>query len=340
MEGEKKPIEPIPRSHTMRLREKNYQKANFEISEEEKQKTPLRKKKLDKVKKMAKPIQLKEKQKIYHKTEFEENFSTFLQNNMVPKFEDLQNVFQKFLEMKPVICDEKSVTYEPEQANLFRKKYDIVQRCLDEIAKFEANNPAKYAFENKDRDFQIDTGQIQPPESSPISNHVINNRLKVDCQSLNIRANSEFRDSNGHHQQQDESIKADNAPINKCNLEKNVLLNQKANLKSKNGHFRTSIQIPDTFDNTNSECQHSTINLLKGRNYPNKKLSDNTNAEVEEEGLTTAAPIDYLKTKTYINCDIRYFNFSLLTSNLGSFDGILISNIDGPSVAYQGRAEK
>lgn len=300
------------------------------LSDDQSEQHSSRRKKVFKSQAKSRKTVQKERTKIYTKTSFEENYTTFLKKNIVPKFDDLQNVFQKFLELKPVVFESVKFVCESEQLNLFNRKYEVIEKCLEEIEQFKAQY-CKLDAENSVNGLPF---------------HLVKNALKDQGIGRNASNQTcdEIRESTCNQTNFNKSIGSNPVQENSSAFAVSdpIITVEKDNGQQNSFIKRPAISI-ETADLTSEK--KDTNDLLDNDQELKPTASQNSTKKLdgseitEQEGLVeytspvTAGPI--LKTNTFINCDLRYFNFSLLTANLGSFDGKLISNHDGPAVAYQ-----
>jgi len=75
----------------------------------------------------------------------------------------------------------------------------------------------------------------------------------------------------------------------------------------------------------NSAIEHANKKAKKKRIEDQKDLIQSKPLDMEKLTAITDAIAkfneEYKNSKTYINCDVRYFNFDFLVDKLGYFDG-------------------
>ena len=319
----------------MNTRRKTLKLPSPNLSDDQSDHQDARRKKVFKAHAKSKKAVQRERTKIYTKTPFEENYSTFLKMNIIPKFDDLQNVFQKFLELKPVVFENQRFACELEQLNLFNRKYEVIERCLQEIESFKAKIGA-----GNDRFSDGGDPFVYPEVDSAYrvlnrndSNQICEGFPESTCNKANVNK------SDGNESVSESKLI--NITIDSTLAKDGNDRHQKSFIKRPSVSIETLDPVSEKRD---TRMSHGEDHEIKPTSSPDSTKKQDASELTEQDGLVedtapiSSAPI--LKTKTFVNCDLRYFNFSLLTANLGSFDGRLISYYDGPSVADQGRPAK
>ena len=209
-------------------------------------------------------------------------------------------------------------------ANLDVSKFKYID--YDEISRDEYYNEEEDNIIDGNNDDSI----LNPKYKSMIScstnmnsNYYINKNINNKLKDISPFNNSNFNTNNSNSETIQYNQNQDNQNRNTQNNQDNQYKTIDFiidSIKNKGYKLEYEKYMKITIDNNNTNTNNNTVNKITETNNSETHKTENPTTK-NYNNITNYS--NTLNSNTFINCDLRFFNFSLLTSRIGSFDIII-----------------